>query len=293
MRSNLFGIYGVVLTSLTLCGCVKKTDYEALEGKHKDALSHAQQLEQEKQARDAAIASLEQALATETAKLAERDREIADLKSQLEASRARQVELQNQLTEMVKDSSKLKGSVEEMRKALEALEAQKRETQARVDEYKRLLASFKKLIDAGKLRVKIVDGRMVIELPSDILFASGSVDLSKDGLTAIREVGTIFAAMKDKRFQVEGHTDDQPIKTARFPSNWELAAGRAIAVTTVLIEAGVAPEAVSAASFGEFRPVASNASTASRKQNRRIEIVLVPDLSKVPGFAELERAVSK
>lgn len=290
MRSTSLCIACLLAVAVPLAGCVKKTDYEALQGKHKSALS---ELEQEKQARAASIATLEQAIAAEKAKLDERDREIADLKSQLEASRARQVELQNQLTEMVKDSSKLKGSVEEMRKALEALEVQKRETQARVDEYKRLLASFKKLIDAGKLRVKIVDGRMVIELPSDILFASGSIDLSKDGLTAIREVGTIFAAMKDKRFQVEGHTDDQPIKTSRFPSNWELAAGRAIAVTAILIQAGVAPESVSAASFGEFRPVASNASPQSRKQNRRIEIVLVPDLSKVPGFSELERAVAK
>ena len=286
-------IAGLLVFGLLLVGCVKKTDFDALQGKHKDALAQVGQLEQEKEARDATIAALQQELAVEKAKLEEREREIADLKSQLEASRARQVELQNQLTEMVKDSSKLKGSVEEMRKALEALEVQKRETQARVDEYKRLLASFKKLIDAGKLRVKIVDGRMVIELPSDILFASGSVDLSKDGQLSLREVGTIFAAMKDKRFQVEGHTDDQPIKTARFPSNWELASGRAIAVTSVLIQAGVAPESVSAASFGEFRPVASNAAAASRKQNRRIEIVLVHDLSKVPGFSELERAVAK
>jgi chemotaxis protein MotB len=136
----------------------------------------------------------------------------------------------------------------------------------------------------------VVAGRMVVELPADILFASGSIELSSAGSASIAEVGRILAQMKDRKFQVEGHTDDQPIRTARFPSNWELAAGRAIAVASILMKSGVAPTNVSAASFGEFRPSVSNAKPEGRAQNRRIEIVLVPDLSNVPGFEELERA---
>ena len=96
--------------------------------------------------------------------------------------------------------------------------------------------------------------------------------------------------MADRQFQVEGHTDDQPIKTTRFPNNWWLASGRAIAVAEILIKAGLQTTAVSAASFGEFRPITSNSTPQGRAQNRRIEIVLVPDLSKVPGFEELDRA---
>jgi chemotaxis protein MotB len=123
-----------------------------------------------------------------------------------------------------------------------------------------------------------------------VLFGSGSIDLSEGGKAAVADVGSIFVTMKDREFQVEGHTDDQPIKTARFPSNWELAAGRSIAVAQILIKSGLPPTRVSAASFAEFRPVASNAKPETRGQNRRIEIVLVPDLSKVPGFEELEHA---
>jgi chemotaxis protein MotB len=267
--------------------CVKKADYEALRTHadgERDQAAAALKAEQDKSR------SLEQALAAEQGKSKEQAEEITRLQEQLEAAHQKQLEQQDQLTQMVHDSSTLKASIQDMQRALAALETQRKATEARIAEYKKLLESFKKLIDAGKLRVKVVGGRMVIELPSDILFASGSIELSKDGTGSLAEVGRIFAQMRDRQFQVEGHTDDQPIRTSRFPSNWELAAGRAIAVTNVLVKSGVAPNNVSAASFGEFRPVASNAAPEGRAQNRRIEIVLVPDLSKVPGFEELERA---
>jgi chemotaxis protein MotB len=279
----------ILLCALALTGCVKKSDYEALQAKSKAAeASLNAQLADTKQK----VATLEQALADEQAKSRAKDDEIAQLKSELEAARARQLELQAQLTDMVKDRSKLAASVQEMQDALNALNEQKRQTEARIAEYKKLLSSFKSLIDAGKLKVKVVDGRMVVELPSDVLFASGSVDLSEAGKTAIAEIGGILASLKDKKFQIEGHTDDQPIRTTRFPNNWALAAGRAIAVAEILVKSGLSTSNVSAASYGEYRAVSSNATPEGRSQNRRIEIVLVPDLSKVPGFEELENAAS-
>lgn len=272
---------------LAATGCVKISDYEALEARAK---GDRETLEQRLAAEQEKGVSLEKALAAEQAKLKERDDEITRLKQELADAQARYVEQQNQLTEMVKSSANLKASIQEMQDALEVLREQKKATEARVAEFKKLLNSFKALIDAGKLKVKVVRGRMVVELPSDVLFASGSIDLSEGGKTAVADVGSIFVTMKDREFQVEGHTDDQPIKTARFPSNWELAAGRAIAVAQILIKSGLPPTRVSAASFAEYRPVASNSKSETRAGNRRIEIVLVPDLSKVPGFEELEHA---
>ncbi len=277
--------------ALLLClapGCVKKSTYEALKAQKNET---DVELGETRQVLAQRTQSLEQALADERQKSEQQRARIAELEKELEAAQARQVQLQDDLTQMVRDASKLKSSVTDMQKALSQLEAQRKQTQARVDEYKRLLASFKTLIDAGKLRVKVVSGRMVVELPSDILFASGSVTLSQEGLAQLNEVGSVLGQMKDKKFQVEGHTDDQPIRTTRFPNNWALAAGRASAVAEILIQAGVRPENISAASYGEFRPVVSNASSEGRRQNRRIEIALVPDLSKVPGFEELEKAV--
>ena len=130
---------------------------------------------------------------------------------------------------------------------------------------------------------------MVVEMATDVLFGSGSARLSGDGRAAVQEVAGVLAELSGRRFQVEGHTDNVPIRTAQFPSNWELASARAITVVNEMIEAGVPNENVSAASFGEFKPAADNETPEGRAANRRIEIVLVPDLSTLPGFDELRR----
>ncbi|MFT3927654.1 MAG: OmpA family protein [Myxococcales bacterium] len=281
-------VVGSLLLSLSLsAACVKRSDYDALKVKtaHDVGALEAQLTEQKSKTQ-----SVEQALAEEQAKLKQANEEIERLKGELAAAQATIAEQQNQLAEMLKNSSSLKSSIDEMQAALNVLREQKKQSEARVAEFKKLLESFKSLIDAGKLKVKVVRGRMVVELPSDVLFASGSIDLSQGGKAAVGEIGAILVTMKGREFEVEGHTDDQPIKTDRFPSNWELAAGRAIAVAQILIKSGLPANRVSAASFGEFRPVASNKKPETRAQNRRIEIVLVPDLSKVPGFEELEEA---
>ena len=264
-------------------GCVKKSEYEALKA---ESAAKQQALEQSLKGERERAASLDEALKREQAKSAELASEIEGLRRDLQ-------EAQKKISEMVGDSSKMKASIQEMQAALAAANEQKRQTDARIAEYRKLLASFQSLIDAGKLKVKVVNGRMIVELPSDVLFASGSIDLSDAGKTSISEIGAILAPMTDRQFQVEGHTDDQPIKTTRFPNNWWLASGRAIAVSEILIKAALPPTAVSAASFGEFRPITSNSTPQGRAQNRRIEIVLVPDLSKVPGFEELDRAAKR
>ena len=275
--------------ALSLAGCVKKSTHEALQSQYDAAQAELASTREALSGEQGKSKSLEEALAEEQKKVEALDAEIKRVSGELKAASQRGDKLQDELTNVVKDRSRLKSSVEEMKIALEALEKQRARTDARVAEYKKLLGRFKSLIDAGKLKVKVVGGRMVVELPSDILFASGSVELSEDGIASIREMTQVLAEMKGRQFQVEGHTDNEPIRTARFPNNWSLAAGRAIAVSGIMIEAGLSPENVSAASYGEFHPVASNDSDAGRASNRRIEIVLVPDFSILPGFEELEQ----
>lgn len=279
-----------LVSSVAAPGCVKLADYENLVAKsaREQGSLDAQLTEQKNK-----VLSLEEALKQEQEKSNQQAEEIARLTAELEAAQATITEQQQKLSEMVKNSSSLQSSIQEMEDALKVLREQKKQSEARVAEYRKLLESFKSLIDAGKLKVKVVRGRMIVELPSDVLFASGSIELSTGGKASVSEIGAILGTMKGREFQVEGHTDDQPIKTDRFPSNWELAAGRAIAVAQILIKSGVPATRVSAASFSEHRPVASNKTQDKRGQNRRIEIVLVPDLSKVPGFEELEAAASK
>lgn len=258
-------LFGLLALS---AGCVTKTEYNKLKKDRDDKAARVQTL-------DAALAAEKQTVASLTA---ERERLAADLER-------RQTELAN----MLKDKSQLEASLDEMQAALRVVEERKRAAEARVNEFKQLLARFKPLMDSGRLRVKISDGRMIVEVGTDILFASGSANLSPEGKAAIQEVTAVLASIEGKRFQVEGHTDNVPIKTSRYPTNWELASDRALTVVKTMIEAGMGPERVSGASFGEFKPAGPNDTDAGKAGNRRIEIVVVPDLSSLPGFEELQK----
>lgn len=225
--------------------------------------------------------------------VAELQAKITALEESSAALQKDRAAVQAELAAMVKDKSALKGSVEDMQRALDELAKRKAESDSRVAEFRKLIDRFKALIDAGKLKVKIVDGRMVVALATDVLFASGSATLSADGKTAIEEVAKVLASIPGRKFQVEGHTDDVPIKTAQYASNWELASGRAITVVKTMVDAGLPGDRVSGASFGEQKPSASNKTAEGRNANRRIEIVVVPDLASLPGFDELNRAAAK
>jgi chemotaxis protein MotB len=124
------------------------------------------------------------------------------------------------------------------------------------------------------------------DLKQDILFPSGSADLSEIGIETLQEVAAALAEFPDRGFQVEGHTDNVPIKTARFPSNWELSTARAVAVVKLFKGSGIGGGNLSAAGYGEFQPRAANESSDGRTLNRRIEVVMVPDLQTLPDLVE-------
>ena len=128
------------------------------------------------------------------------------------------------------------------------------------------------------------NGQMTLKLPSGILFPSGSAELSKDGQTALTEVVKILMQFKDRRFVVAGHTDNQPIKTAEFKNNWYLSTARANSVVQFMIKQDFPAKNLAAAGYGEFDPVAKNDTDTNREQNRRIEIILVPNLEELPSL---------
>lgn len=273
---------GCILGGAGGSGCVTQGTYDALKADHERTQGE---------------------LSASTAAGAEKDKAIdglkrseVELKTALELEKARAKELEQQVAALnserataLKDKSKLQASIAEMTAALTELQRRREAAEARVAEYKGLLDRFKSLIDAGKLTVKIVDGRMVVVLATDVLFASGSATLSKDGKAAILQVASLLASIPKRSFQVEGHTDNVPIATAQYPSNWELASARAINVVKAMIEGGMPAARISAASFGESKPSVPNDTPVQRAANRRIEIIIVPDLSTLPGFDELNK----
>lgn len=267
-------------------GCVSQNTYDALQ-RDRDGLE-ANLTEKNK-----ALADLEKKQRTLEARNTELSTALADEQAKVVDLNARIDKLRGDIAAVAKDKSRLQSSVEEMTRALAELERRRAEAESRVAEFKNLLNRFRSLIDAGKLRVKIVDGRMVVVLATDILFGSGSASLSKDGKAAIGEVGQVLASIPKRSFQVEGHTDNVPINSAQYPSNWELAAARAITVLKAMVESGLPADRISASSFGDTHPVAANDSKESKAQNRRIEIIIVPDLSQLPGFEELKALDAK
>lgn len=262
-------------------GCVTQGTFDALKA-DRDGLDANLGGQRKAMAElEARHAQLSQAHKVQGEQLAYEENKVRELTARIE-------KLNADLAGMTKDKSRLLASVEEMTRALLELEKRRAEAESRVAEFKGLLSRFRSLIDAGKLKVKIVDGRMVVVLATDILFGSGSASLSKDGRAAIVEVGQVLASIPKRSFQVEGHTDNVPISSAAYPSNWELASARAITVLKAMVDSGLSPERVSAASFADTHPVASNETKETKAQNRRIEIIIVPDLSQLPGFQELK-----
>jgi chemotaxis protein MotB len=173
------------------------------------------------------------------------------------------------------------------------LKEQTREQEALLAEFKGLTGKFQRMIDSGKLDVVFRRGKMVVKLPESILFPSGSADLSDTGKAAIAEVASILRQMGGRRFTVAGHTDTIPVGSSNFKDNWELSADRAVKVTELLIEKGVPAGSLVAAGYSQYDPVAGNSSGAGRAKNRRIEIILEPNLRPLPGEALLEKSSGK
>ncbi len=118
-------------------------------------------------------------------------------------------------------------------------------------------------------------------IQSGVLFDSASADLGVFGANQLKELADLLIEIETEIptelkwvLRIDGHTDNRPINTPAFPSNWELSAARAISVAKYLIEQGVPPHRVAAAGFGEFQPLSDGKDEASFRRNRRIELKL-------------------
>ncbi|MBS1959478.1 MAG: OmpA family protein [Bdellovibrionales bacterium] len=215
--------------------------------------------------------------------------EHAKTQESLAACEAQKADLEKKLGVTSTEKSNLEGSVANMKRALQELETRRQETEKRLAEFREMTEKFKQLVDAGKLSIKVRNGRMMIALSTDVLFSSGSAKLSDEGQKSITEVTALLKDLKGRNYQIEGHTDNVPIKTKTYTSNWELASARATSVLNTMLSAGLPAERVSIASYGSFDPVADNNTKEGKAENRRIAIVVVPDLSGLPGFDELNQ----
>lgn len=208
------------------------------------------------------------------------EKQQSQLDQENEALKSRLRELGQNMSSMTTDLDAAKRRMEEMRKAQD--QAEKRAAQ-----FREMVAKFKSMIDAGKLQVEIRNGLMLVKLPDNILFDPGRTDLKSAGQEAIKQVTQILSSIEGRKFQVTGHTDNIPIKSHRFKSNWELSAQRAVEVVKYMSQAGMDARRLSAAGYADEMPVASNDSDDGRRQNRRIEIVVVPNIEELPAIEDV------
>ncbi len=238
------------------------------------ALAHGRQLQAQLQdsqhARDALQRHL-QALQGQNQQMADRLRALGQNVEALQGER-----------------SNLQSSLQETQRALAELRAREQQAQARLQTFRDLLARFRSMIASGRLRVRVVRNRMVVELPEGVLFDSGKAKLKDSGKSTLSQVGQVLSSIPNRQFQIAGHTDNIPIHTHRFPSNWELSTARAVEVARYLIDQGITADRLSAAGYADTQPVADNDTADGRAQNRRIEIVLVPNLNELPDLSSLQ-----
>ncbi|MFT3923109.1 MAG: OmpA family protein [Myxococcales bacterium] len=226
-------------------------------------------------------------LAATQAKLAESEKRGNSLDEQLKELNAQNAELMDRLNLAGAEKGTLSATLADREKALSELREREKQAQARLKTFQDMVDKFKAMIDSGKLRVRVVRGRMVVELAENILFDSGKDELKKEGQEALTQVASVLSSIANRDFQIAGHTDNIPIKSAKFPSNWELSTARAVEVTRFLADKGVDPSRLSAAGYADTQPVASNSDSDGRRQNRRIEIVLMPNLDELPDLSSL------
>lgn len=137
-----------------------------------------------------------------------------------------------------------------------------------------IMSTMSSLIKDGQVRVTQTTRGIAVEINASLLFSSGQADLTPESIKVLMAVARTLKD-DDHNIQIEGHTDNAPINTPNFPTNWELSTARASSVVRLFAENGIAPERLVAAGYGEYKPVEPNTSAEGRSRNRRVIVTLL------------------
>jgi chemotaxis protein MotB len=141
--------------------------------------------------------------------------------------------------------------------------------------YQQLNQTLESEVAANQVQIQQLQNKLRITMVNDILFPEGGWELNNVGQAELNKIIPALQQVPGKYIVIQGFTDNLPIMeplAGRFPSNWDLAAGRAISVVRYLFQQGIDPNQLSAVSFGQYHPVADNNTSQGRAQNRRINI---------------------
>ncbi len=211
---------------------------------------------------------------------------LQELQASMEALAAERLKLSSEKGQLEENVSALESTVNAKLKEVRQLsqrnlqlESQQAVLAAKNQTYEDLVSSLEKEMKDKLIEVRRQGQRITVNLSDRILFDSGKSDLKDSGLEALKKISVVLAKVKDRRIDVEGHTDDVPIAKdleKQFATNWELSVARATNVVRFLEAQGVNASHLAAVGKSQFWPAASNATKNGRQLNRRIEIVLSP-----------------
>ena len=276
---------------LVVSGCTKYKDQIASQA---DAISQLEADKEELRTERDELAAEKMTLQSDKANLEDR---IAELDGQIQSLLEYRQSLEEQLEQLGVDKTKIHAEytrvMAEQRELIEKMREQQEQAKERLATLKKMLSKFKALIEGGKLSVRIRGGKLTLDLPSAVLFNSGEAKLSPDGRETLGEVAAVLTEIKDREFQVAGHTDSIPIKGGQFNSNWDLSAARAVSVVRFLEKKKVPGKVLSAAGYSKYQPTAPNDTSKNQALNRRIEITLMPNLNELPNLSALEKVLKR
>ena len=211
---------------------------------------------------------------------------LQDLQTAMDALAAERARLSSEKGQLEESVTALEGTVADKLKEVRQLskrnlqlESQRVALAAKNQTFEDLVSSLEKEMKDKLIEVRRQGQRITVKLSDRILFDSGKSDLKESGTEALQKISAVLAKVKDRRIDVEGHTDDVPIAKElerQFATNWELSVSRATNVVRFLENHGVASNRLAAVGMSQYWPTANNASKNGRQLNRRIEIVLSP-----------------
>lgn len=231
------------------------------------------------------------------AQLDKAKQKVAELEGQLQKMGVNIQTLNQQLQATGTEKEQLAANLKQLKQALDEYKARAAQLERIKKRFELVRSKLQKLTELG-LKVEIRRNRMVISLPGDVLFASGSVKLREKGLKVLDAVAEVIRNDKQlskRYFEVAGHTDNKPLKGGPYKDNWGLSAMRARSVLVYLITpvdakgggGGLDPTRLNAAGYGDTDPVADNSTPEGRQQNRRVELVLMPDVNEMLNLKSL------
>jgi chemotaxis protein MotB len=220
--------------------------------------------------------------------------QLLDARTKLDEARTAAAENAQRLEKMEAEKADLLALKNELSLQVQAKDEEIAKLQGT---YQELEAKMAEEIKKGEIRLSQSGGRIKVDLVDKILFDVGDSSVTERGGSVLSRVGEILANVKDKKIQVSGHTDDSPISDKlkeKYPTNWELAAARAINVVRYLEEKAKVPgRNLVVAAYGPHEPISTNRNPSGRARNRRIEIVLTPAIAPVPVDERAEAAPAK